>query len=145
MAHRTTAALVAFLCMPGLTSCAAITLDLSGIEEPIMLNALPYAGADWTTTDVGEYIPDVSHATGVASDPMINADRGSDLYVDEAQVKAFEAIGGSSTRVIVIDRVEPAAAFGNLLIVAADLAMVGVYGRVVEIAGRAPIERQEQR
>lgn len=115
--------------------CAKVVFDLSDIEEPVMLNALPYSGADWSTKEIDTYAASASYATGASHRPDMNADVHSQILETDAQIKAFEAIGGHSRRAISMEEITVWAGGGNLLLVFMELAQVDGNGQVVEITG----------
>lgn len=115
-------------------SCAAVTLDLSNIEEPVMLSPVP-AGAAYGVRPIADFRTQVSHATGGASGGA-GGSRSTQILEDPAQVAAFEAVGGFAERMILVDEVEVWGGGGNLLIVYAELSNVVLSGESVE---RTPV------
>lgn len=127
---------VLLLALAACTSCAAVTLDLSDLDEPVMLSPPPAEGWGAAARPLEVFKTQVSHAKGGAS--RVDGRSVSEILENEAQMDAFAAIGGHADRVIAVDRLEVYGGGGNLLLVYADLASVDLYGRVLLLGGGEP-------
>ncbi len=111
--------------------CNSVTFDLSDIEEPVMLNPMPYPGVSWTVNELDPFIASATSASGGASHPGTTT--STRMHEDDAQLRAFESIGGHSQRMIIVDNVQVWGGGGNFLIVFAEMSSVDVRGRVLEV------------
>jgi hypothetical protein len=101
------------------------------LEGPVMLNALPYSGAEWKARPIDEFEAKVEYVSGGTITPY--ASTSTDVRRNTAQTQAFEKIGGYSDRAIAGTVLEIAGKGANFLFVFGGVSEIGVTGQVVEI------------
>lgn len=116
--------------------CQTAILDMRAVEEPVMLNALPYAGSDFEVEELETFSATVGDAAGVAATGP-NQTKSSTMRENSVQANAFELIGGHQDRAIAGVEVNASGAGANLLIGFLGTADVSVRGAVFVIRTQA--------
>ena len=87
-----------------LASCASVTFDMRGLQQPVVMNGNAIAGRTDSSPSSGAvdtFAATVAYAQFTASTPTGNQGQirtqSDRTVVNEAQVKAFEKIGGDPT------------------------------------------------
>lgn len=112
--------------------CAnTVTLDMRNIEEPVMLNALPYANRDWTVTEVGRVRASVDKDSAYISNA--NHSWSSSSYTNDAEVKVYEKVGGYESRSVSGVSIRVSGFGVNLLFAYLGGVTVDFTGSVVEL------------
>ncbi len=126
--------LIGLVLLPSL-GCHTAVLDMRNIEEPVMLNALPYANGDWTVTEVGPIRADVRTETD-------DLNIGDHTYTartrtNEAEVKVYETIGAYDRRVVSGASITLTGTGLNLLFYMTGGIQIDLTGQVVDLDARS--------
>ena len=111
--------------------CHTAVLDMRNIEEPVMLNALPYAEGVWATDDVEGVRAKVTTDT----DNLSIGDRTwtAKNRTNEAEVKVYEKIGGHPSRVVSGASIRLTGTGLNLLFYMTGGISIEIKGMVVDL------------
>lgn len=125
-------------------SCRSVTYDVRRLEEPILLGdrvtlSSPTA-ASVPVHEVGDYHAEVTSAQMTASTGMGYgaATTTTQSLANEAQVKAFEQIGGATNRAIRNITLDVNYVAINALVALAEQISISATGKVVEVQAIPP-------
>lgn len=116
--------------------CQTAILDMRAVEEPVMLNALPYAVSDFEVEELDPFYATVGDAAGFAVIGPIQT-KSSTMRENSVQANAFELIGGHRDRAIARVEVNASGGGANLLIGFLGSADVSVRGAAFVIRSPA--------
>lgn len=130
------ATLLALLC---LCSCQTVTLDMRQLEQPVVFNnnpCLPSEGADSIKlTDVDYYSANLTRSQMTASygNQYATTTVSQNTYQDQAQVNAFQKIGGQPNLIIRGVTLDTDSLAINGLFVLFDKVTMQANGRVTQV------------
>lgn len=136
LARMLLAALAAALSLP-MAACTSVTLDLTDLEHPVLLNDSVFVGPDPPFDHVDAYSASVETRTsrmimiyGGGKQRTYHEQR-KDVRVDDAQAAAYEAIGGKLHHAIHGVRIRAHATCHNLILAYGQQVEIEVQGKVV--------------
>ena len=123
--------LAAIVLLANVGCSTTVTLDMRNIEEPVMLNALPYAERDWPVREVGRVKATVDKDNAYISNK--NTTWSSSSHTNNVEVNVYEEIGGHDSRAVSGASIRVAGFGLNLLFAYLGGVSIDVAGVVVEL------------
>lgn len=108
-----------------------VTLEMRNIEQPVMLNDLPYAERDWQVSEVGRVRATVDKDN--ASISNAHTSWSSTSHTNNVEVKIYEKIGDYDSRAVSGASIDVAGFGLNLLFAYLGGITIHVTGTVVDL------------
>ena len=132
---RSRAASALLLLSLGGVGCMTAKLDMRNIENPVLLNALPSSGDDRVVRPIDAVDVKVNRSLGIASTGYTST--SSSTVENDAELVAFEKVGGYDDRAITEMEVTAGGSGVNLLLILVGSVTVTGKGQVVVLESAA--------